>query len=98
MTALPEPTGAFSQPTATQPTAPALDPGLTNREIEVLQHWLKSDSKPVVSAQLGISIGTVNTQLTRIRGKYAAIERSAPTKTSLLARALQDGIIDLDEL
>lgn len=103
MTVLPEPTGAFPQPTTTQPSttppvAPALDPGLTSREIEVLKRWLTSDSKPVVSAQLRISIGTINTHLTRIRGKYAAIGRPAPTKTSLLARALQDGIIGLDEL
>ncbi|TSD45201.1 LuxR family transcriptional regulator [Rhodococcus sp. KBS0724] len=81
-----------------QPVAPPRDPGLSNREIEVLRHWLKSDSKPVVSAELLISIGTINTHLTRIRGKYTAVGRRAPTKMSLLARALQDGIISLDEL
>ena len=81
-----------------QPAAPPRDPGLSSREIEVLRHWLKSDSKTVVSAQLLISIGTINTHLMRIRGKYAAVGRRAPTKMSLLARALQDGIISLDEL
>lgn len=78
--------------------ASALNPGLTAREIAVLRSWLKSDSKPVASAELRISVGTVNTHITRIRGKYAAVGRRAPTKMSLLARALQDGIIRLDEL
>ena len=57
--------------------------------------WLRSDSKAVVAAQLFISIGTVNTHLARIRSKYAAIGRPAPTKAALFARALQDGLTDL---
>jgi hypothetical protein len=43
-------------------------------------------------------MGTVNTHLGRTRTKYAAVGRTATTKSALLARALQDGIIDLDEL
>ncbi|MFW0790441.1 response regulator transcription factor [Gordonia sp. CPCC 205333] len=73
-------------------------PVLTPREAEVLRTWLLVDSKPAVGQELFISLGTVNTHLTRIRAKYAEIGRPAPTKASLVARAVQDGLISLDEL
>ncbi|MFW0794552.1 helix-turn-helix transcriptional regulator [Gordonia sp. CPCC 205515] len=73
-------------------------PALTEREIEVLRSWLKLDSKPEVAAELYISLGTVNTHLTRIRAKYSDVGRAAPTKAALVARAVQDGLISLDEL
>ena len=81
--------------------APAVDrakPNLTSREVEVLRTWMLVDSKPAVAQELYISLGTVNTHLTRIRAKYAEIGRPAPTKASLVARAIQDGIMTLDEL
>ncbi len=73
-------------------------PALTTREVEVLRTWLLLDSKPAVGAELRISLGTVNTHLTRIRAKYADLGRPAPTKAGLVARAVQDDIISLDEL
>ncbi len=73
-------------------------PVLTPREAEVLRTWLLVDSKPAVGQELFISLGTVNTHLTRIRAKYAEIGRPAPTKAALVARAVQDGLISLDEL
>jgi len=73
-------------------------PQLTPREIEVLRTWLMVDTKPATAAALYISLGTVNTHLTRIRAKYAEIGRPAPTKAGLVARAVQDGIVELDEL
>ncbi|NDZ94645.1 helix-turn-helix transcriptional regulator [Streptomyces sp. SID6673] len=73
-------------------------PGLTDREIQVLRTWLLTDSKICVAEELSISIGTVNTHLTRIRAKYTAVERTARTKAALAARAIQDGILALDEL
>ena len=72
--------------------------GLTPREIEVLRGWLRSDSKTEVAAELFISAATVNTHLARIREKYAAVGRNAGTKAALTARALQDGLVTLDEL
>ena len=48
--------------------------------------------------KMGVSTSTVNTYLDRVRIKYANAGRSAPTKASLLARAIQDGLIGLDEL
>lgn len=73
-------------------------PKLTQREIQVLTGWIKCDSKPEVAKSLFLSLGTVNTHLTRIRAKYAAVGRPASTKASLVARALQDGLIDIAEL
>ncbi|MFI7000843.1 LuxR C-terminal-related transcriptional regulator [Nocardia sp. NPDC050175] len=74
------------------------DPHLSAREREVLVAWVKCDSKTLVGKQLYLSIGTVNTHITRIRGKYAAAGRPANTKAALVARVLQDGLIMLDEL
>ncbi|MGV8875201.1 MAG: LuxR C-terminal-related transcriptional regulator [Rhodococcus sp. (in: high G+C Gram-positive bacteria)] len=76
----------------------ATDPKLSAREIEVLITWLVSDSKSEASRLLYLSMGTVNTHLTRIRAKYSAVGRTASTKATLLVRALQDGFIDIDEL
>lgn len=73
-------------------------PGLTDREITVLKVWLACDSKADVGARLDIALGTVNTHLTRIRDKYSRVGRAAPSKAALVARALQDGIVTLDDL
>ncbi|GAB2657276.1 hypothetical protein GCM10027169_20980 [Gordonia jinhuaensis] len=78
--------------------ADQLRPRLSEREIEVLRTWLSVDTKGEVSELLFISLGTVNTHLTRIRVKYSEVGRPAPTKAALVARAIQDGIVDLDEL
>lgn len=74
------------------------DPGLSAREVEVLIAWITQDSKAAVSAELFIAPGTVNTHLSRIRLKYHQSGRTASTKAALLARAVQDGLIGLDEL
>ena len=73
-------------------------PGLSDREVQVLRAWLGLDSKSDVAQRLCISIGTVNTHLTRIRVKYRQVGRSAPTKAALVARAIQDGIVCIDDL
>ena len=71
-------------------------PMLSDRESQVLLAWLASDSKPEAARSLYISTGTMNTHITRIRAKYAAAGRPAPTKAALFARALQDGFTTLD--
>ena len=73
-------------------------PGLSDREVAVLKVWLCCDSKLDVAERLHIAIGTVNTHLSRIRDKYTRVGRPAPTKAALVARALQDGIVTLDDL
>src|SRR5699024_5267429 len=73
-------------------------PHLSRREVEVLRCWLLSDSKSEVSAKLHVAPGTIKSHLHRIRGKYEAVGRNAGTKASLVARALQDGILTIEEL
>jgi DNA-binding CsgD family transcriptional regulator len=73
-------------------------PKLSQREIEVLRAWLNLDSKSAVAQSLFISLGTVNTHLARIRVKYNEVGRAAPTKAALVARAIQDGIVSIDDL
>ncbi|MDJ0393630.1 helix-turn-helix transcriptional regulator [Rhodococcus sp. G-MC3] len=88
-----------NHPAGAADTAPFLAPPmLTQREIQVLTGWIHCDSKPAVAKSLFLSLGTVNTHLTRIRAKYAAAGRPAGTKASLVARALQDGLIDIADL
>lgn len=77
---------------------PVAHPNLSPREVEVLIAWLQSDSKTAVASTMYLSVGTVNTHLSRIRAKYAQVGRHAPTKAALVARALQDGLISIDEL
>ncbi len=71
-------------------------PSLSDREVEVLLGWLAAESKEEAAARLFISASTVSTHLARIRAKYTAVGRPAPTKTHLFARALQDGYTSLD--
>ena len=74
------------------------NPGLSDREVQVMLAWFQCDTKANVGRALYISLGTVNTHLSRIRHKYDSVGRAAPTKAALVARALQDGMIDVDEL
>lgn len=73
-------------------------PTLSAREVEILREWLLCESKSEAAARLYVTAATVSTHIVRIRDKYARIGRPAPTKTSLLARALQDGVVSIDEL
>lgn len=73
-------------------------PALSAREIEVLRAWIISDSKTTVARTLYISPATVGTHISRIRDKYDAVGRPAGSKASLVARALQDGHVTLEEL
>lgn len=71
---------------------------LSVREKEVLVSWLQTESKEVVAKRFGIAPATVRTHLQRIREKYEAVGRRAPTKSALLARAIEDGLLSLDSL
>lgn len=73
-------------------------PHLTEREREVLIAWFQTENKDVVGRRLFIEPSTVRTHLQRVRAKYAAIGRPAPTKAALVARAIQDGILSVDDL
>ncbi|MFE6982676.1 response regulator [Streptomyces griseus] len=73
-------------------------PQLSSREENVLIEWFQSESKELVAQRLGISVRTVNSYLDRVRIKYANVGRPARTKASLVARAVQDGLVDVDDL
>ena len=73
-------------------------PTLSEREREVLLAWFESDSKSLVAARFGLSVKTVEIYIGRVRIKYADVGRPATTKAALVARALQDGLVDLSEL
>jgi DNA-binding CsgD family transcriptional regulator len=73
-------------------------PELAPRETEVLLAWIFCDNKDDVARQLEISATTVRTHLQRIRDKYAAVGRPASTKAALVARAIQDGLVDVNDL
>ncbi|MGH3939195.1 MAG: DNA-binding response regulator [Pseudonocardiaceae bacterium] len=73
-------------------------PRLSLRETDVLIEWFRSESKEMVGRKLHLSVRTVNTYLDRIRIKYANVGRPAASKAALVARAIQDGLVSLDEL
>jgi len=71
---------------------------LAPREKEVLITWFRTESKDLVARQLQIAPTTVRTHLQRVRAKYAAVGRPATTKAALVARAIQDGIVNVDDI
>ncbi|MFB7873786.1 LuxR C-terminal-related transcriptional regulator [Nocardia sp. NPDC056064] len=88
------PTMAQAMTQDRRPSRPVLSP----REREVLLAWFQTESKALVGQRLFISPGTVNTHLERIRTKYAHVGRPASTKAALVARAIQDGLVDPNDL
>jgi DNA-binding CsgD family transcriptional regulator len=73
-------------------------PRLGERERAALIAWLRHDSKKAAASELYVTESTISTHIERIRGKYAALGRPATTKAAMLARAVQDGLLDLDDL
>ncbi|WP_322769311.1 DNA-binding response regulator [Frankia sp. Cr1] len=73
-------------------------PTLTPRERDVMLLWFHCESKDMVAKKLGLSARTVAGYIDRVRIKYANAGRVAPTKAALVARAIQDGLISLEDL
>ncbi len=73
-------------------------PELTTQERRVLIEWLLTDNKDSVSRKLHIAPSTVRTHLQRIRRRYSEIQRPAPSKAALFARAVQDGLIGIHDV
>ncbi len=67
-------------------------------ERQVLRAWLLSPTEREAARRLGIGPRTLGRYLVRVRAKYALAGRPAPTAAALLARALQDGVVVLDEI
>lgn len=73
-------------------------PQLGNREVEVVVAWLVHGTKARAAPVLYVEESTVKTTIERVREKYAAVGRPAPTQVALLIRLVQDGVIDLGRL
>ena len=73
-------------------------PVLSEQERTALLLWFQSMSKSAVASRMGIAESTVRQYIQRARIKYANAGRAAPTRTQLLARAIQDGLIRADEV
>ncbi|SER41187.1 response regulator transcription factor [Actinokineospora terrae] len=92
---------ATDRPYVTPSVAGALlteAPHLSVQERTALLLWFQSMSKASVARRMGLSEATVRQYIDRARVKYAKIGRPAPTKTALLARAIEDGLIRADEI
>lgn len=73
-------------------------PRLTAQETLVLKAWFACSSKKLAAQRVSLSPRTVDSYIERVRVRYAAVGRSAPTKSALVARALEDGLITLADL
>ncbi|UVS78729.1 response regulator [Actinokineospora sp. UTMC 2448] len=73
-------------------------PRPTPREVDVLVNWFACESKEMVARKLNLSVRTVNSYIDRVRIRYANAGRPAPTKAALVARAIQDGLVRLEDL
>lgn len=73
-------------------------PMLSDQEREALLLWFQSMSKASVARRMRISEHTVKQYIARARVKYARVGRPAATKTALLARAIEDGLIRAEEI
>ncbi|MEV4533510.1 response regulator transcription factor [Asanoa sp. NPDC049518] len=73
-------------------------PALSDKEREALLLWFQSMSKASVAKRMQISEHTVKQYVDRARIKYARAGRPAATKSALLARAIEDGLIRPEEI
>ncbi|RFA08415.1 LuxR family transcriptional regulator [Subtercola boreus] len=68
------------------------------REQHVLHLYASGLPLKAVAAQLGIAPSTAREYLDRVRAKYVEVGRPAPTKVDLLRRAVEDGILAIDDV
>ncbi|MDD0858616.1 response regulator transcription factor [Arthrobacter alpinus] len=69
---------------------------LSGRERETLKLYATGFTGVQIARRMNVSANTVGTNIKRIREKYAAAGRYAPTKLELYHRALEDGILAPD--
>ena len=70
---------------------------LAQRERDVLHLYASGLPLSQVALRLNIKVSTAKEYLDRIRAKYVEVSRPARSKVELLRRAVEDGILDLDE-
>lgn len=73
-------------------------PKLSVKEREALRLWFQGMSKASVARRMGITEHTVKQYIDRARVKYVRAGRRAPTTFALLARAIEDGLIEPGEV
>ncbi|RFA22612.1 response regulator transcription factor [Subtercola boreus] len=71
---------------------------LGRREQDVLHLYASGLPLKAVAAELGIAPSTAREYLDRVRAKYVEVGRPAPTKVDLLRRAVEDGILAIDDV
>lgn len=71
---------------------------LSPREREVLSLYASGFALKQVAAELEIKISTAKEHIDRVRSKYSNAGRPASTKTELLVRAIEDGILEESSL
>ena len=67
---------------------------LSPREREVLSLYASGFALKQVASELNIKISTAKEHIDRVRAKYSVLGRAASTKTELLVRAIEDGILE----
>ncbi|MEY4559314.1 MAG: hypothetical protein RLZ82_329 [Actinomycetota bacterium] len=70
------------------------DAALSPREREVLSLYASGFALKQVATELEIKISTAKEHIDRVRTKYSTVGRPASTKTELLVRAIEDGILE----
>ncbi|MER7169370.1 response regulator transcription factor [Micromonospora sp. NPDC000207] len=73
-------------------------PALSDKEREALLLWFQSMSKRSVARRMQISEHTVKQYVDRARIKYTRAGRPAATKSALLARAIEDGLVRPEDI
>jgi DNA-binding CsgD family transcriptional regulator len=69
-------------------------PKLSPRQRDVLVAYASGNElMPAVARSLGVDEETLKTHLRRIRVKYRAVGRPAPTRRDLYVRAVEDGLL-----
>ena len=68
-------------------------PQLSKQEMIALQLYVSGMKLDTVAWRMGIGSATVKEYLDRVRSKYEAVGRPAPTKVDLLHHAAQDGFL-----
>ena len=88
------PAPAGPAPSIPQPLPAVRPPDLSQRQADVLMGYGRSNALlETVARELGITPETLKTHLRRIRAKYAAAGRAAPTRRDLYVRAIEDGFL-----
>ncbi|WP_130865897.1 response regulator transcription factor [Acidipropionibacterium timonense] len=72
-------------------------PQLSTREVEALTMYAEGMLLPAVARRMDVSDETVKTTLKRVRQKYQAANRPAPSRTELYLRAVEDGYTEPPE-